>query len=440
MAANNLPSALAEFLHAHRLVDIKEVGIVLQPELQLSSTPGPECHFLFHDGHVGIASSVVLNLYEQAESLLLHHKAARQPAGLAAEELAAVAAATQAMLLVNAQHDTAWHARKRLVLGGSVNLDEELQLCRLVLLKHPKTDCGWAHRRWCLRARVSSSGRTSIDDTLLNAELQLCTRVAETYPRNFYAWSHRQWVMKELSLSEHWAADRQFVKAWTASHISDNCGLHHVYFLLVLQTRTDPEHALALDTPRAACLRSQPSDCRCCAMWREDRSVCVELLNRYPEHEALWSHLRYLVQAMHRLSRLHGTDVELLAGLDETLNPLQYHTTQLWVTREQKKQDFGSGSAVALEADEKKVVFPVSFFFFKCCFVVPILIPFFLRLLFVSTLLASSISSSLTSGSVSCTYYLFFSSPFFRCFSSPIPDDSSNYNNWLHGDLGACLG
>lgn len=59
------------------------------------------------------------------------------------------------MLLVNADHYTAWNIRKHLLRTGHAyeadwNLKAEMRLLNLIFSKHPKSGEAWSHRRWVL--------------------------------------------------------------------------------------------------------------------------------------------------------------------------------------------------------------------------------------------------------------------------------------------------
>ncbi|CAM9412224.1 unnamed protein product [Discosporangium mesarthrocarpum] len=116
---------------------------------------------------------------------------------MAANELMSV---TRAILLVNADHGSAWNARKVVIEDRSFrDLQEEIKLLNLVLTKHSKSSNAWAHRRWCwCRAQEEEDrmgGETREKVFTVHRELQLCERVAELYPKNYYAWTQRTWVV-----------------------------------------------------------------------------------------------------------------------------------------------------------------------------------------------------------------------------------------------------
>ena len=65
-----------------------------------------------------------------------------------------MAAATRAIVLINADHYTAWNRRKALVTAGRLCRLDELRLLDLVFSKHQKSQEAWAHRRWVVAPRL----------------------------------------------------------------------------------------------------------------------------------------------------------------------------------------------------------------------------------------------------------------------------------------------
>lgn len=146
---------------------------------------------------------------------------------------------TRILLLINADHYTAWNARKTLLLtlpdqlssfplsstpsttttttAASHSFRSELRFLNLVYSKHPKSGESWSHRRWVLarmerqewmksshsadsttttatNSNASSSPSSLYSSPLFQSELSICERTALIYPKNYYAWMHRIWL------------------------------------------------------------------------------------------------------------------------------------------------------------------------------------------------------------------------------------------------------
>eukprot|EP00998_Keelungia_sp_KM082_P006060 NODE_2333_length_1086_cov_78.011470_g2315_i0.p1 GENE.NODE_2333_length_1086_cov_78.011470_g2315_i0~~NODE_2333_length_1086_cov_78.011470_g2315_i0.p1 ORF type:complete len:248 (+),score=15.01 NODE_2333_length_1086_cov_78.011470_g2315_i0:235-978(+) len=168
---------------------------------------------------------------------------------------------TRTLLLVNAECYSAWNRRKRLVLAGDVQLQDDLAFNYVVLKKHPKCGEVWAHRQWLLRQHAP-------DATGRQVEIGVCVDCAARHPRNYYAWTHRRIVAAAMPTDEITQEVANMI-SYVRAHVSDASGVAYLQQLIDMQ-----------EAP-SELLRSQSE-------WLQ------ELLVRSPEHEALWTHLRWL--------------------------------------------------------------------------------------------------------------------------------------------------
>ncbi len=203
--------------------------------------------------------------------------------------------ATRAILLANTDHYTAWNARKRhLLVTGVRALDDELLLVDLLLSKHPKSGEAWCHRRWVL-SRMQSGTTTSAAMAAVAAhEMDVCAAAARTYPRNYYAWTHRYWALSRLS-PELAAAECNTMRQWAAINISDHAGLFYrgSAVLLAVANGTHCQTSLAdMSNPHSD--DSQPAQ-----VWQLAWEQVTELQARYPGHESMWRHRRWLASIAH---------------------------------------------------------------------------------------------------------------------------------------------
>ncbi|CBJ28281.1 conserved unknown protein [Ectocarpus siliculosus] len=228
----------------------------------------------------------------------------------------AVAAATllsvtRALLLVNADHGSAWNTRKQLVVDGlceGSSIPQEIKLLNLIFTKHAKSPNAWAHRRWCwrnnerFRARHADITWHPLDE---QEELKVCQRVAELYPKNYYAWTQRSWVVLRAvggaradasagqeglpgedtptapAAAELLEREIEFVDRWLTSHVSDHSALNH---------RKNVFSALAAMSPAS-------DEMARLGLVDKERSANSKLLRDYPGHESLWCYRRFVCQA-----------------------------------------------------------------------------------------------------------------------------------------------
>ncbi|CAM9200906.1 unnamed protein product [Laminaria digitata] len=232
----------------------------------------------------------------------------------AAERLLSV---TRALLLVNADHGSAWNARKALVRDGvpeSINVRQEIKagflqmaLLNLIFTKHAKSPNAWAHRRWCWRneerlRRPQTSQWRPLD---VREELKVCERVADLYPKNYYAWTQRSWVVLRVvggaieggatdggvgdaeggtsspgeQAEELLRGELSFLNKWLTSHVSDHSALNH---------RKNVVSALAAVPSASGRAGLDFVD--------QERSSNSVLIQDYPGHESLWCYRRFLCQ------------------------------------------------------------------------------------------------------------------------------------------------
>ncbi|CAM9767098.1 unnamed protein product [Ectocarpus sp. 4 AP-2014] len=218
---------------------------------------------------------------------------------------------TRALLLVNADHGSAWNTRKQLVVDGlfeGSSIPQEIKLLNLIFTKHAKSPNAWAHRRWCwrnnerFRARHAGSTWHRLD---VQEELKVCQRVAELYPKNYYAWTQRSWVVLRAvggaradagagreglpgedtptapAAAELLEREIEFVDKWLTSHVSDHSALNH---------RKNVFSALAAMSPAS-------DEMARLGLVDKERSANSKLLRDYPGHESLWCYRRFVCQA-----------------------------------------------------------------------------------------------------------------------------------------------
>jgi protein prenyltransferase alpha subunit repeat containing protein 1 len=190
-------------------------------------------------------------------------------------------------------------------------------------------------------------------DKVAQAEVKICERTAELYPKNYYAWTHRQWLVEHITRLPHLVTELGAVTKWTDTHVSDHCGYHHRQVILKALLRLTPRHyslgaaamdhrytpplpcaanwsttagpslwgsvsipSVAVDTITSTALLSSSASpltgplaptapCLGCAIWNEEFNYISMQMDRYPGHETLWSHRRFVYSAWLRMVAQH---------------------------------------------------------------------------------------------------------------------------------------
>jgi hypothetical protein len=171
--------------------------------------------------------------------------------------------ATCIVLLQSPEHLTAINARRRLVLARASTPEAELRFVRLLFTMRPhcKSLPLWHYRRWLLKR---------LDAPDLSAELLLARQCCAAYPRNYGAYCHRVILARQASdISAELAAVQSHLDVNPSDHTAASL---HVYLLSLRPEATQAESALVFAR-----------------------------LERYPQFETSWLHLRDLCDGLPRL-------------------------------------------------------------------------------------------------------------------------------------------
>ncbi|XP_038078251.1 protein prenyltransferase alpha subunit repeat-containing protein 1-like [Patiria miniata] len=309
--------------------NISEFGFVYCPEPLYNKSP-----IISIDGNLGIETWSIKPLYFHAYSQLFHHR--HRP-----HDLKRVSDCSMAVLLLNPECLSAWNLRKQLILNKYLKSEDELNLARLILSKHPKSPETFSQRRWLLqqlcpvirRRKDTISQSESKDDNptamdpnaarrlqeqleenaarqppvedetlmrLVRAEMDVCALAAGRYPSNYNAWSHRIWVVEHLAGSppQFVRSELAATKPWVSAHISDHSGFHYRQFLLgaltgLPQPTRPPSPGSGVGSRVGSRVGSD-------AGWPgglvlEELQLILELVTSYPGHEAVWYHRRFVI-------------------------------------------------------------------------------------------------------------------------------------------------
>jgi len=295
MLGQRLYERLKDILQSGSL--IKELGIVLSIKIDAGSKDGNaasrnvdvEQAIMFVEGTLGIRDWALEPLFMHIHGLFGQQHQLFKKIPIESLELKDFEILTKCLLLINAKHATAWNVIKQLVLQKLTFVQKELQFLDLIFTKHPKSQEAWFHRRWLIEHLKEDSGISRDHQKLFEIfqhEIAICARVCEIYPKNYMAWTYRHFITDQLGqmTSENADGDKEIylltelktMKDWNERHVSDHAGFQHSQYILKKLERI-------LQSPKSN------------ALMEEEFEFTLDLIQRYPGHEALWSHLGFLI-------------------------------------------------------------------------------------------------------------------------------------------------
>ncbi|CAG8682107.1 14047_t:CDS:2 [Cetraspora pellucida] len=153
---------------------------------------------------------------------------------------------------------------------------------------------------------------------LLRLEIPITRRVAELYPKNYYTWTHRHWI---ISLLPNYSSDSLSfldnellnMEKWVRTNISDHSGFHHRQICLIKKSQFyDSTIINFLGISRDNLLSqiivsenlSSTQEDHIVLLWFNEIRFTRDLILKYPGHETLWYHLRFLSVTWKWLSSL----------------------------------------------------------------------------------------------------------------------------------------
>mmetsp|Transcript_12762 Transcript_12762/g.24757 ORF Transcript_12762/g.24757 Transcript_12762/m.24757 type:complete len:425 (-) Transcript_12762:170-1444(-) len=270
---------------------LDEVGLVLFPDEE------PEVFVI--DGEE--QNKLGIDLARAAEL----YRAARKVYAKGGKDALAM---SKVILLLGADFESCWNARKRGIFGDEYLSEDllsynesaclqEIKFTDLVLSKHFKSAPTWAHRSWVLRCMLRRCKSLEVRQSILQHELDICLRVAGAYTRCYNAWSHRAQVTSLLNNDTDAVLlhnERIKLRHWFVGHVSDHSSMSQM--LCVMTALGNAEHIL-----------------------EEEINFASRLVARYPGHEALWRYKRGLIY--HLLYKVSSEERRMAADhISEFLN------------------------------------------------------------------------------------------------------------------------
>lgn len=118
---------------------------------------------------------------------------------------------------------TCWNIRRRLILSGIINIQDELQFVENLLRLKPKSEQIFRYRRWLIK-------QENLDNILINKELEICDRTSELHFINYASWLYRRWIINYLNINIDEELNRNYL--WLKRNISDSSGFSFRSYLL----------------------------------------------------------------------------------------------------------------------------------------------------------------------------------------------------------------
>eukprot|EP00475_Leptophrys_vorax_P006981 TRINITY_DN14387_c0_g1_i1.p1 TRINITY_DN14387_c0_g1~~TRINITY_DN14387_c0_g1_i1.p1 ORF type:complete len:371 (+),score=85.96 TRINITY_DN14387_c0_g1_i1:285-1397(+) len=260
--------------------DVSELGLIVSAEEVLKSVGNPQSTsaaksdasspFLLIEHNLGISFWCIGKLAKYTWASF-NELVKTPPQDIIGKHATKAHQLTRTILLINADHYTAWNIRKQLLIHGEITAQTELKLSNLIFSKHPKSGESWAHRRWVIER---------FHDFDVSAEILICERTAELYPKNYYAWTHRRWVMEQMNFDQL-VEELPKVKTWVRTHLSQNCAFRYLGMLVERIWRQD---ASAFETRVS-----------------QEFEFLDRLMEFYPGHESTWMYRRFLWLTLSKL-------------------------------------------------------------------------------------------------------------------------------------------
>ncbi|CAG8507187.1 168_t:CDS:2 [Dentiscutata erythropus] len=184
------------------------------------------------------------------------------------------------------------------------------QSTRCLLLLNPDLYTATNARKWIISniiSRYQSDNKFDITE-LIRLEIPIIRRVVELYPKNYYAWTHRHWIISLLPIDSSNSIsllDDELLnmEKWVRTNVSDHSGFHHRQLCLIKKSQFYnstianflgiSRDNLLNQLPVPENLSSTKTD-HITLLWFNEIRLTRDLILRYPGHETLWYHLRFL--------------------------------------------------------------------------------------------------------------------------------------------------
>ena len=243
-------------------------------------------------------------------------------------------AITAVVLLVNPAHASALNLRKNLIENGVTSETDELSITSALQLTSDgsKSSILWHHRRWILR-RLYASPSSNMEEIpfdslagcklpmdVVLAEFAAVATAGEIYPRNYHAWRHRYICLQGAVSSRHAHPEQQNalaqllraeefgLKKWTELHATDYTAMQYLCQLYAAMDACGIQHIQIHEGLGDDSDQSEREKVEFSLLGH-----FIELVTRYPSHEALW----YALWSAYALLPSKRAELESMKGLDD---------------------------------------------------------------------------------------------------------------------------
>lgn len=228
---------------------------------------------------------------------------------------------TLIILLVNPSHSTCLNKRKEIVQNGKWSEQQELQMTAALQLpsEGAKSSILWHHRRWLLRRMYSPSNASGENEDDLEAcrlpldvvssEISVATTASEVYPRNYHAWLHRYKCLRSMASTyraidkaspsqsdDVWAqmlrAEEFALKKWIEHNVTDYTAMQYLCHVYSTMEELAVKHIQLNIEEEGEESDANESNLEKSKVAFSPVEHAVDLIQRYPSHEALWHYLR----------------------------------------------------------------------------------------------------------------------------------------------------
>ncbi|CAB4394290.1 unnamed protein product [Rhizophagus irregularis] len=306
MEVEKLYSTLNRILDTH---EILEIGLLPYQSIQTNNEYYP---FLLIESNLGIPLKYVDKIYKYAHGIFMNVRGDGKVKP--SETVKLLKDSTRCMVIINADCYSALNTRKKLIIDNHIDPTRELKFIDLLFTfpKHTKHSTIWFHRKWIiLRIQQHFS---SNDISQWQYEINITRRVAELYPKNYYAWTYRHWILLNIKTdsvqSKSFFVDElKIMKIWVQTNISDYSGFQHLQRCLIRIgqyydnsfsdfygiSRRDILNKININTQlQNRDLKKNSRSDSIVSLWYKEIQFTKDLILRYPGHESLWYHLRFL--------------------------------------------------------------------------------------------------------------------------------------------------
>ncbi|CAG7838312.1 unnamed protein product [Allacma fusca] len=229
------------------------------------------------------------------------------------------------LILLNPDLTLAWNYRREAFIQCCMQFQHELHLVSLVASRKPKSSEVFMYRKWLVKHILNEDLKGDNIEQIFTREMQAAGKAAEAYFSNYHAWDYRRWLL-ETFLGGSFCPDefkltilnseKNCSDNWVERHISDHSGFHYRQKLL-----------------------SQMSLLECNVngvfqLFTKELENNLSLVMRFPGHEALWYHRRFLLQFL-----VPKLQMELTENLNNHHQPMETNwECEVWQCCEDKIQ------------------------------------------------------------------------------------------------------